>query len=105
MVICETSSFTRWVVDALSDEEYRAFQNRLCADPKAGRVIRGGGGLRKIRLALAGRGKSGGARVIYYYVEQRRRILLLFAYDKNVQGELTPEQVKALRQIVEREYP
>ena len=101
----ETIWFTKWVVASMGDEEYRRFQNYLYAYPSAGDVIPGGGGLRKIRLALPGKGKRGGVRVIYFHAASRNTILLLFAYEKNKLGNLTPDQVKVLRRIVREEYP
>ncbi len=57
--------------------------------------------MRKLRWAGSGRGKRGGSRVIYYWVSERETILMLYA--KNVQEDLTPEQLKILRNIVEEE--
>ena len=105
MEFLETPWFTRWIVDAMEDDAYRKFQSHLMKNPLAGDLIRGGGGIRKIRLALPGRGKRGGARVIYYYAAQRTTVLFLYAYEKSKQGDLTPDQVKALRKIVKEEYP
>lgn len=104
MVIIETPIFTKQVSTALSDEEYRLFQVILLDRPDAGKVIPGGGGLRKIRWALEGRGKSGGVRVIYYWFTARATILLLFLYPKNVQENLTQAQIKQLKKIIEEEY-
>ena len=101
----ETSWFTRWVVESLEDDDYREFQNFLAQNPLAGDLIRGGGGIRKVRLALPGKGKSGGARVIYYYAAQKTLILFLYAFAKANQGNLNADQVKALRKIVKEEYP
>ena len=64
----------------------------------------GSGGLRKIRWAGSGRGKRGGIRVIYYLVRDDR-VYLLFAYPKNKQENLTSQQLKVLRKIVEMELP
>ena len=64
-------------------------------------MIKGTGGLRKVRMALPGRGKSGGARVIYYYVHNAAQIRFLLAYEKSEQDDLTDEQRKALKKIVE----
>jgi hypothetical protein len=64
--LIETSIFTRQIATLLSDEEYREFQSRIAANPELGAVIKGGGGIRKVRVAVGSRGKSGGARVIYY---------------------------------------
>ena len=66
MELIETSIFTRQIATLLSDEEYREFQSRIAANPELGAVIKGGGGIRKVRVAVGSRGKSGGARVIYY---------------------------------------
>ncbi len=72
-------------------------------DPEAGAVIRGTGGIRKIRWAPKGRGKSGGTRVIYYWYRPGETILMLLAYSKNRQQELTSGQRRTLRHVVEEE--
>jgi hypothetical protein len=105
MVIVETSIFTRRVTELLPDEEYRALQATLVDRPDAGPVIPGGGGLRKIRWSASGHGKRGGARIIYYWATAQDRILMLFIYAKNESDNLTPNQIKTLRQVVEKEYP
>jgi len=79
-------------------------QERLAADPTAGDLIPRSGGLRKIRMPLPGRGKRGGARVIYYWVGARSQIYMLLAYAKNVQENLTEAQLKVLRELVKREF-
>ena len=66
MKIIETSVFTERINILLTDEEYRNLQNELILNPGKGKVIRGSGGLRKIRSGISGRGKSGGVRIIYY---------------------------------------
>ena len=77
----------------------------LVANPEAGDLIPGARGLRKIRRPLTGRGKRGGARVIYYHIVSARQILLLYAYAKNQQGDLTSAQSKQLVQLVHEEFP
>jgi len=67
MVIIETPIFTKQVLAALSEDEYRHFQSMLLERPDAGKVMPGSGGLRKVRWAAEGRGKRGGIRVIYYW--------------------------------------
>lgn len=104
MIIVETPIFTKQLLSALSEEEYRQFQATLLERPDAGKVIPGGGGLRKVRWALEGRGKSGGIRVIYYWFTARGTILLLFMYPKNVQDNLTQDQLKQLKKIIAEEY-
>ncbi len=73
----------------------------LARRPKAGRVIQGTGGLRKVRIARQGKGKSGGARVVYYYHNDARPILLLLIYAKARQDNLTDAQKARLRKQVE----
>ncbi|MFH1764265.1 MAG: hypothetical protein ABIF09_08745, partial [Gemmatimonadota bacterium] len=70
IVIKETSIFTRQVQNLLDRELYRLLQLRLVAEPDAGDLIRGTGGLRKIRWEGAGRGKRGGVRVVYYWARK-----------------------------------
>lgn len=105
MVIIETSVFTRRVTALLSDDEYRELQATLVERPKAGPVIPGSGGIRKLRWSASGRGKRGGARVIYYWATEQEHLLMLFIYAKNESDDLTQDQIKTLRNIVEREYP
>ena len=88
-----------------SDEDYGEFQSRLAANPGLGALIKGGGGIRKIRVAVGSRGKRGGARVIYYWAVRRDLILLLHAYPKNVSDDLTPRQVTQLAKVVREEFP
>lgn len=77
----------------------------LLADPAAGALIPGARGLRKIRRPLRGRGTRGGARVIYYHHSSEQQILLLYAYAKNRQGDMTRAQTKQLAQLVQEEFP
>ena len=105
MVILETHAFTAAIRALLSDEEYRLLQAALVARPDAGRLIQGTGGLRKARWAAQGRGKRGGIRVIYYWYVKGSRLLMLLAYPKSQQDDLTPRQRAILRKIIETEYP
>ncbi len=81
--LIETSAFTKQITALLSDEDYADFQSRLAANPDIGVLIKNGGGIRKIRVAIGSRGKRGGARVIYYWAPRQDLILLLLAYSKN----------------------
>lgn len=104
MVIVETTVFMRQVQKLLSDEEYRQLQTALIVRPDMGAIIRGSGGLRKVRWRLRGQGKRGGIRVIYFWAVEQDRLLMLLMYPKNVKGDLTPAQLKMLRQAVEAEF-
>jgi mRNA-degrading endonuclease RelE of RelBE toxin-antitoxin system len=96
MEFIETTAFTKHIREYLSDDEYFGFQSYLLQYPEAGRVIPGTGGVRKIRWAISGKGKSGGARIIYYYKRQDNEIWLLTIYSKSEVGNI-PSHV--LRQI------
>jgi hypothetical protein len=102
--LIETSTFTRQITALLGDEDYGAFQSRLAAYPGLGARIKGGGGIRKARVAVGSRGKRGGARVIYYWAVRKDLILLLFAYPKNESADLTPRQVAQLAKLVKEEF-
>jgi hypothetical protein len=104
MLIVETAIFTRRIQELISDEQYRLLQLQLVAQPDVGKVIPQSGGLRKLRWSLSGQGKRGGIRVIYYWSASHETILMLFVYAKNEQDDLTSQQLKALRKIIEKEY-
>ena len=103
MVIVETPIFTRQITQLLSVESYRQLQNALVDDPAWGKTIPGTGGLRKLRWGLTGRGKRGGVRIIYHWLRDRQWLLMLLAYPKVAQDDLTPEQKRILRRLVEEE--
>lgn len=100
MELIETAVFTKQVRTELTDEEYRALQLALIARPDAGDLIPRSGGLRKLRWRLPGRGKRGGARVIYFLRTTRGQIFLLFLYPKNVRSDLSPSELRILRTLV-----
>ena len=104
MVIIETPIFTKRIQELIPDEEYRLLQVHVINRPDAGRIMRRSGGLRKLRWSAGGHGKSGGIRVIYYWLLPRDAILFLYAYPKNEQDDLTAEQLRQIRVVVEREY-
>lgn len=79
----ESSIFSKYLYDYLSEDEYINLQNELVAMPEKGDVVKGSGGLRKIRFAAKGSGKRGGVRVIYYLQNQKGEIWLLTIYAKN----------------------
>jgi hypothetical protein len=100
MELIETPVFTRQVLAQLADDEYRMLQLYLLHHPERGVIIRGSGGLRKLRWQLPGRGKRGGARIIYFWKGARARLYLLFLYPKNVRSDLTRAQLRVLRALV-----
>lgn len=99
MVFIETSIFTKEIKQLLSDDSYRMLQTALMLRPDAGRLIRGSGGLRKIRWPVPGKGKRGALRIIYYW-SAPNTIFMLFPYRKTEQDDLTTEQLKLLQRLV-----
>jgi len=100
MEFIETSTFTRMVTALLSDEDYQDLQNAIVEFPEQGKLIRGGGGIRKMRYAARGRGKSGGVRVIYYWMREADQTYMLAIYPKSAKDDLTDEETATLRQLV-----
>lgn len=90
-----------WSMMGMTDDDLLALEEALLANPQLGDVIQGTNGARKMRVQLEGRGNRGGGRVIYLDVFEAEQLFLLFAYPKNVQSDLTPEQKQAIRKIVE----
>ena len=102
VIFVEAPEFTRQVTALLEDDDYARLQAYLAQHPDVGDVMEGTGGLRKVRVAMAGRGKSAGARVIYYHFVPHSHIAMLMIFAKNEREDLAPEHRKALRRIVEK---
>lgn len=104
MRFVETPVFYNLIRRLLDDDSYRKLQIALLLRPEQGRVIKESGGLRKLRWALPGSGKSGGLRVIYYWSPAEAAFYMLYVYSKNEQGDLTPSQVRTLHRLVKEEF-
>jgi mRNA-degrading endonuclease RelE of RelBE toxin-antitoxin system len=100
MVFVELTPFVAFRDEYWTDEDFRGLQNFLLASPDAGDLIRGGAGLRKLRWAAQGRGKRGGARVIYYWNVTKQHIYLIYGYVKSKREDLTPQQLKVLAELM-----
>ena len=97
LTFVESPIFSRMVYDYLDDDGYAEFQLFLAANPEAGRVVRASGGVRKIRWARRGAGKSGGIRVIYFARAHRGEIWLLTIYSKGATDSIPGHVLKALK--------
>ena len=98
----ELEPFARARTQLLDDDEFARLQLRLITQPEAGDVIPGSDGCRKVRWALAGRGKRGGARVVYFLHLRADEIVLVTMYAKNVRDNIDPKLLRDLRRIYEK---
>ena len=101
-VIAETTAYLNSVKNFWDDETQDEFKNYIAENYLSGDIIPNTGGLRKIRWQGSGRGKRGGARVIYYFYNENFPIYLLFAYPKNEKDDLTEYEKKLLRDYVQK---
>lgn len=101
----ETTFFTKVITELLEDSDYANLQSALAADPEAGCLIRGGGGLRKLRWLLSskGKGKRAGLRIIYH-LSSERRILMIYAYEKSKKSDLTWRQLKVFKDYLQEGF-
>jgi hypothetical protein len=100
MEFIETPTFTRMLVELLTDDEYAVLQSVLVVNPESGDMVKGGGGIRKLRHALPGRGKRGGVRVIYYWLRKDGQIYMLLIYPKSKKDTLTARETAILFEFV-----
>jgi len=98
--VVETPSYLADAERLLSPEERKAVVDRLAADPTCGVVIAGSGGVRKVRFGFGGRGKSGGARIVYLFTGESLPVFALAIFAKNEKANLTPAERNALGRMV-----
>lgn len=101
LAFVEHPTFTKQIASMMADDEYARFQKDLAANPEGGAVIPGLGGLRKVRHGAKGKGKRGGARIIYLFLPIRGVIYLFYAYTKGDIEDMRPDQKKRLSKAVE----
>ena len=98
MTVIETRPFINAAKSVLSDKEVEDVITMIALDPESGDVMQGTGGIRKVRVGAKGKGKSGGARVIYYYYKESMPV-----FAKGVKSNLTKAERSALAQAVKKE--
>lgn len=103
MVFVELPVFVRCAAELFTDDDLVGMQLMLMENPAAGDLMPGGRGLRKLRVPLPGRGKRGGARVIYYHWMSRSQCYLVYAYAKNAAEDLTKDQLARLAALMDAE--
>jgi mRNA-degrading endonuclease RelE of RelBE toxin-antitoxin system len=103
MEFIETSLFTNLIYNYLSEDEYLGLQVYLFHHPESGKIIHGSGGVRKIRWAIKGKGKSGGIRVIYYWKVNEEEIWLLTVYAKSEQETIPGHILKKIAEEIKND--
>lgn len=98
--VAETPTFTRQAEKLFGEAEKRELIDFLAENPLAGDEIPGTGGVRKVRFAASGRGKRGGARIIYYYLDETMPLYALLAYAKNAKTDMTADEKRAVSALV-----
>ena len=99
-VVVETPPYLADADRLFTAEERAAIVDRVAIDPRCGVVIPGSGGIRKLRFGFGGRGKRGGARVIYLFGGDDVPVFLLAAFVKNEKADLTAAERQALSKQV-----
>ncbi|HQR03954.1 MAG: transcriptional regulator [Proteobacteria bacterium] len=99
--VIETSTFVRLASDFWNDEDRISFINFIAGYPEAGDVVPGSGGVRKTRWRSAGRGKSGGVRVIYFNRLANGEIWLLLVYGKSVRENIPAHVLRQIKEEIE----
>lgn len=94
--VAETPVFTRQTAKLFDEAEKAELIDFLAENPLAGDEIPGTGGVRKVRFAASGRGKRGGARIIYYFLDDTLPLFALLAYAKNAKTDMTPDEKRAV---------
>jgi mRNA-degrading endonuclease RelE of RelBE toxin-antitoxin system len=98
--VVETPSYLADAERLFSPEERKAIVDRLAADPVCGVVVPGSGGVRKVRFGFGGRGKSGGARIIYLFGGEDLPVFVLAAFAKNQKADPSVSERNALSRMV-----
>ena len=103
MKFVETSVFTKVITQLMPDDDYRAMQEAMIAQPDIGSVIKNTGGIRKFRWKFGDSGKRGGMRTIYYWQVSEDTFYMMYAYTKNRKTDLTSDEKKVLSELA-REF-
>ncbi len=101
LMFIELPSFSRVREDYFTDDQFRDLQEHLIEEPKAGDVVPGSGGVRKLRWKRAGMGKRGGVRVLYYLQDTRGRVWFLTVYAKSARENISVRTLNMLRELAD----
>lgn len=103
LTVIETPTYSRKAEALLNEDEREEFAVFISQNPSAGSVVRGSGGVRKIRWARTGSGKRGGVRVIYYNQLHHEEVWLLTLYAKTERSTIPADEFRLIREAIERE--
>ncbi|MGL4489986.1 MAG: type II toxin-antitoxin system RelE/ParE family toxin [Rhizobiaceae bacterium] len=101
VTVVETPEFLSVTRKLISDSERSLLVDYVANNPISGDLIQGSGGVRKLRWALAGRGKSGGSRIIYFFHDIDAPVFLLTAYAKNMRSDLSQQDVNDMKRLTD----
>lgn len=101
ITIAETQAYKAQAKSVLNEQDRQDVVDMIAADPTCGMLMQGTGGVRKVRVALSGRGKSGGARVIYFFHNDAIPVYLLAVFAKNEKDNLTKAERNALKTMTQ----
>jgi hypothetical protein len=102
ITVVETRSYQKRATKLMSEQEQFDAITMIATDPECGAVMKGTGGIRKVRFRLGGRGKSGGVRLIYYFHNLEMPVFLLTVFAKNEKANLSAEERMTLKGFVRR---
>jgi len=102
LTVAETASYLAWAEKVLTEEERDAVIDLLAANPTCGVLLEDTGGVRKVRFAREGRGKSGGVRIVYYFYNESMPVYILAGFAKNEKANLSAAERAMLRKLVKR---
>lgn len=89
-----------WETMNMDDSDLRRLESLILSNPEGGDIIQGSGGARKIRFQAQGKGKRGGARVIYVDFFRSERVYLITAYPKSEKSNLSPREIGIIKDII-----
>jgi mRNA-degrading endonuclease RelE of RelBE toxin-antitoxin system len=103
MIFIETTAFTKLLSGYLTDDEHQALQSYLMQKPDAGSIVKGSGGVRKVRWGQDGKGKSGGVRIIYYWKKPDHEVWMLTIYSKTERSTIPGHILKQIAEAIDHE--
>ena len=98
--VCEMPEFTRRANKVMTAEDKGDFIDYIAHNPKAGEIMKGNGGVRKVRFARQGQGKSGSYRILYYYHNQRNPLYLFTVFGKGERANISKAGRNGLKTII-----